>query len=64
MSADFACNLQRVGSYPKLMAGVDVSLIGKDEARLKEIAEEGTFAVFSTSVCAFCPEALTLDVTQ
>lgn len=35
--------LQRVGSYPKLMAGVDVSLIGKDEARLKEIAEEGAF---------------------
>ncbi|GJN88141.1 hypothetical protein Rhopal_001097-T1 [Rhodotorula paludigena] len=30
----------RVGSYPKLMAGVDVSLIGKDEARLKELAEE------------------------
>ncbi|BGP37500.1 hypothetical protein JCM10450v2_001405 [Rhodotorula kratochvilovae] len=32
--------LIRVGSYPKLMAGVDVSLIGKDEARLKELAEE------------------------
>ncbi|GAA5836901.1 hypothetical protein JCM11251_005818 [Rhodosporidiobolus azoricus] len=30
----------RVGSYPKLMAGVDVSLIGKDNARLSELAEE------------------------
>lgn len=30
----------RVGSYPKLMQGVDVSLIGKDESRLKELAEE------------------------
>ncbi|GAA5898788.1 hypothetical protein JCM6882_003999 [Rhodosporidiobolus microsporus] len=30
----------RVGSYPKLMAGVDVSLIGKDEARLSELAQE------------------------
>ncbi|GAA6021861.1 hypothetical protein JCM10207_004521 [Rhodosporidiobolus poonsookiae] len=30
----------RVGSYPKLMAGVDVSLIGKDQARLQELAEE------------------------
>jgi len=30
----------RVGSYPKLLAGVDVSLIGLDEARLKEIAQE------------------------
>jgi hypothetical protein len=33
---------QRVGSYPKLHFGVDVSLIGKDQARLKELAEEGT----------------------
>ncbi|GAA6048167.1 hypothetical protein JCM3770_003693 [Rhodotorula araucariae] len=32
--------LIRVGSYPKLLAGVDVSLIGKNEARLKELAEE------------------------
>ncbi|GAA6043731.1 hypothetical protein JCM8097_000498 [Rhodosporidiobolus ruineniae] len=30
----------RVGSYPKLMAGVDVSLIGKDEKRLEELAQE------------------------
>jgi len=30
----------RVGSYPKLHYGVDVSLIGKDEARLKELGEE------------------------
>ncbi|KAK9899183.1 Molybdopterin binding protein [Cystobasidium minutum MCA 4210] len=30
----------RVGSYPKLMQGVDVSLIGKDEARLEELAQE------------------------
>lgn len=30
----------RVGSYPKLMQGVDVSLIGKDEARLAELAQE------------------------
>lgn len=30
----------RVGSYPKLMQGVDVSLIGKNESRLKELAEE------------------------
>lgn len=34
---------QRVGSYPKLHAGVDVSLIGKDEARLAELGVEGTF---------------------
>ncbi|KAI5481030.1 molybdopterin binding domain containing protein [Pseudohyphozyma bogoriensis] len=32
--------LIRVGSYPKLMQGVDVSLIGKDQARLKEVADE------------------------
>lgn len=30
----------RVGSYPKLMQGVDVSLIGKDEGRLNELAQE------------------------
>jgi len=30
----------RVGSYPKLLKGVDVSLIGKDENRLLELAEE------------------------
>ncbi|GAA5847471.1 hypothetical protein JCM3766R1_005358 [Sporobolomyces carnicolor] len=30
----------RVGSYPKMRAGVDVSLIGKDEARLLELAKE------------------------
>ncbi|KAL8284109.1 hypothetical protein RQP46_004858 [Phenoliferia psychrophenolica] len=30
----------RVGSYPKLNAGVDVSLIGKDMDRLKELSEE------------------------
>lgn len=30
----------RVGSYPKLFQGVDVSLIGKDESRLKELAQE------------------------
>ena len=30
----------KVGSYPKLLAGVDVSLIGKDEARLHELADE------------------------
>ena len=31
----------RVGSYPKgIGGGVDVSLISKDEARLKELAEE------------------------
>lgn len=33
--------MQRVGSYPKLHAGVDVSLIGKDKDRLKELGEEG-----------------------
>ncbi|ORY61190.1 MoaB/Mog domain-containing protein [Leucosporidium creatinivorum] len=32
--------LIRVGSYPKLSAGVDVSLIGKDASRLEELAEE------------------------
>lgn len=26
-------------SYPKMFQGVDVSLIGKDEARLKELSE-------------------------
>lgn len=31
-----------MGSYPKLFAGVDVSLIGKDAARLDELAQEGT----------------------
>lgn len=30
----------RVGSYPKIMHGVDVSLIGKDQERLAELAEE------------------------
>ncbi|GAA5978244.1 hypothetical protein JCM5350_002238 [Sporobolomyces pararoseus] len=30
----------RVGSYPKIRAGVDVSLIGKDESRLLELAKE------------------------
>ncbi|KAK4052078.1 hypothetical protein OIV83_002372 [Microbotryomycetes sp. JL201] len=30
----------RVGSYPKLFAGVDVSLIGKDEGRLSELSQE------------------------
>ncbi|KAK4705825.1 hypothetical protein P7C70_g372, partial [Phenoliferia sp. Uapishka_3] len=30
----------RVGSYPKLLAGVDVSLIGKDLDRLKELSQE------------------------
>ncbi|GAA5943466.1 hypothetical protein JCM10213_005492 [Rhodosporidiobolus nylandii] len=30
----------RVGSYPKLLAGVDVSLIGKDLGRLEELAQE------------------------
>ncbi|GAA5951240.1 hypothetical protein JCM3765_002420 [Sporobolomyces pararoseus] len=30
----------RLGSYPKLRAGVDVSLIGKDEKRLLELAKE------------------------
>lgn len=30
----------RVGSYPKLRVGVDVSLIGKDESRLLELARE------------------------
>ncbi|GAA6010826.1 hypothetical protein JCM11491_004551 [Sporobolomyces phaffii] len=30
----------RVGSYPKLKVGVDVSLIGKDESRLLELAKE------------------------
>ncbi|KAK4050553.1 hypothetical protein OIO90_005020 [Microbotryomycetes sp. JL221] len=30
----------RVGSYPKLFAGVDVSLIGKDEQRLKALSDE------------------------
>ncbi|GAA99926.1 uncharacterized protein L969DRAFT_93417 [Mixia osmundae IAM 14324] len=29
-----------VGSYPKLLAGVDVSLIGKDLARLQELGQE------------------------
>lgn len=29
-----------VGSYPKFNIGVDVSLIGKDENRLKEISDE------------------------
>lgn len=29
-----------VGSYPKLQQGVDVSLIGKDEPRLHELAQE------------------------
>lgn len=38
-----ACGMQRVGSYPKLHAGVDVSLIGKDNDRLKELGEEGEF---------------------
>jgi len=33
--------MQRVGSYPKLKIGVDVSLIGKDESRLLELAKEG-----------------------
>lgn len=28
-----------IGSYPKI-SGVDVSLIGKDEARLQELAQE------------------------
>ena len=32
---------QRVGSYPKLHAGVDVSLIGKDNDRLITLADEG-----------------------
>ncbi|GAA5913389.1 flavin adenine dinucleotide pyrophosphatase [Sporobolomyces salmoneus] len=30
----------RVGSYPKFKVGVDVSLIGKDESRLLELAKE------------------------
>lgn len=30
----------RVGSYPKLRQGVDVSLIGQDNARLQELAQE------------------------
>ncbi|GAA5881733.1 hypothetical protein JCM8547_008367 [Rhodosporidiobolus lusitaniae] len=30
----------RVGSYPRLYMGVDVSLIGKDQQRLSELAEE------------------------
>ncbi|CEQ39281.1 SPOSA6832_00793, partial [Sporobolomyces salmonicolor] len=30
----------RVGSYPKLLRGVDVSLIGKNEDRLHELAQE------------------------
>ncbi|GAA6063181.1 hypothetical protein JCM10212_003116 [Sporobolomyces blumeae] len=30
----------RVGSYPKMRVGVDVSLIGKDEARLLELSQE------------------------
>ncbi|GAA5989111.1 hypothetical protein JCM11641_007600 [Rhodosporidiobolus odoratus] len=30
----------RVGSYPKLLAGVDVSLIGKDMSRLEELSKE------------------------
>lgn len=38
---------QRVGSYPKFLGGVDVSLIGKEEARLKELAEEGASASLS-----------------
>ena len=33
--------MQRVGSYPRFNQGVDVSLIGKDEDRLKELSEEG-----------------------
>ncbi|GAA5915607.1 hypothetical protein JCM8208_001218 [Rhodotorula glutinis] len=32
--------LIRVGSYPKFLGGVDVSLIGKEEARLQELAKE------------------------
>lgn len=31
---------QRVGSYPKFSKGVDVSLIGTDQSRLGELAEE------------------------
>ncbi|TNY18271.1 MoaB/Mog domain-containing protein [Rhodotorula diobovata] len=32
--------LVRVGSYPKFLGGVDVSLIGKEEPRLHELAQE------------------------
>lgn len=32
--------LSRRAADPKLMQGVDVSLIGKDEPRLKELAQE------------------------
>jgi molybdopterin-biosynthesis enzyme MoeA-like protein len=38
--ADARSHTQRVGSYPKLLAGVDVSLIGKDASRLEELAQE------------------------
>jgi len=43
----------RVGSYPKLLKGVDVSLIGKDESRLLELAEEGTSEIQSTSATLY-----------
>lgn len=30
----------RIGSYPQLMKGVTVSLIGRDEARIRELGDE------------------------
>lgn len=39
-SCSHIAHSQRVGSYPKMLKGVDVSLIGFDQARLAEVAEE------------------------
>lgn len=39
----------RVGSYPLFLQGVTVSLIGRDEERLRELGQEVVYQLFCSS---------------